>query len=336
MTDLADRLVRMLREAVPQPPHTLDPGGMRAGDSRRAHRRRVLAPALAAAAVVAVAVGVLLAVHQPGGQRDADRATGSVSPRDTTEQVVARLLAGAPTVPGARAVDNSPTDALDQPMEEPASPSLIRRTDLWTAPGTTGAALEYIRSHLSPGFTPNGSSSWGGTGPAVQGLSFDASGRRWQRSGLYTGLELLVSVTPFGGGVAIRVDAEAMWLPQRGVDQRIPLSVGSVNVVVDRYDSAPTVHRTLGAANARSLAATVNHLAMYPPVVRHCPMDRGFTDTLIFHAVRADIVVRADVDGCSSVTVRVNGHQSGPTLQGGGAFDQAVTRVLGLPREYGK
>jgi hypothetical protein len=259
-----------------------------------------------------------------------------VSPRVSTERVVARLLAAAPTVPGATAVQNSPTAALDQAMFTPRSPNLVRRTRWWTAPGTTAAAIDYIRSNPPPGLTPSGSSISGGTGPTLQGLSFNATGSGWQRPGLYTGLELVVAVTPSGGGVAIRVDAEAIWLPQRGEGQRIPLNVSSVTVVLDRHDSAPTIHRTLGAADARSLAAIVNHLAVSAPGASSCPMDRGFTDTLTFHDTRGNIVVRADPAGCTPVTVLLNGQQSGPTLQGGATVDQAVTRALGLPRNYGK
>ena len=64
MTDCGDRLARVLRDAVPEPPHDLDPAALRAAPEHRERRKRVLAPALAAAAVAAVAIGVPLAVHQ--------------------------------------------------------------------------------------------------------------------------------------------------------------------------------------------------------------------------------------------------------------------------------
>jgi hypothetical protein len=69
MTDPGDRLARVLRDAVPEPPHELDRGAIRAGATRRGRRKRVFAPALAAAAVAAVAIGVPLAAHQLGTQR---------------------------------------------------------------------------------------------------------------------------------------------------------------------------------------------------------------------------------------------------------------------------
>ncbi len=77
MTDLGDRLARVLHDAVPDPPHELDPTAIRASATQHRHRNRLLAPALAAAAVAAVAIGVPLAGHQlathqqPGPQRPA-------------------------------------------------------------------------------------------------------------------------------------------------------------------------------------------------------------------------------------------------------------------------
>src|SRR5258707_6834060 len=70
MTDLGDRLARVLHDAVPEPPHELDPAAIRASATHRERRKRLLAPALAAAAVAAVAIGGPLprhplATHQP-------------------------------------------------------------------------------------------------------------------------------------------------------------------------------------------------------------------------------------------------------------------------------
>jgi hypothetical protein len=76
MTDLGDRLARLLHDAVPEPPHELDPSAIRASAAPHGRRKRLLAPALAAAAVAAVAIGVPLAGHQlatqqPSGPRRA-------------------------------------------------------------------------------------------------------------------------------------------------------------------------------------------------------------------------------------------------------------------------
>jgi hypothetical protein len=64
MTDFGDRLARVLVDAVPEPPNEVDPSAIRAEATPHGHRKRVLAPALAAAVVAAVAIGVPLAAHQ--------------------------------------------------------------------------------------------------------------------------------------------------------------------------------------------------------------------------------------------------------------------------------
>ena len=68
MTDFGDRLARVLHDAVPAPPHELEPSAIRASASRHGRRKHLLAPAVAAVAVAAVAIGVPLAVHQLGAQ----------------------------------------------------------------------------------------------------------------------------------------------------------------------------------------------------------------------------------------------------------------------------
>lgn len=63
-------------------------------------------------------------------------------------------------------------------------------------------------------------------------------------------------------------------------------------------------------------------------------MDRGFTDTLTFHAATGDIRVRASVGGCGPVNID-RPQQLKPGLSGGGVVDRALTKALGLPRNYG-
>lgn len=63
MTDFGDRLTRVLHDAVPDPPHDIDPAALRATPARRERRKRVLASTLAAATVAAVAIGVPIVVH---------------------------------------------------------------------------------------------------------------------------------------------------------------------------------------------------------------------------------------------------------------------------------
>jgi hypothetical protein len=333
MSDVDDRLARALDDAVPQPPRELDPESIRTAPPAR--RRRSLGPSLAAAAVVVIAVGVGLVSHH---RSTPDSAPGG-SPRDVTVRAVARLLAGAPTVPGATELDHPPVKVLDGPMQRPGFSNVVRRARLWTAPGTMATALSYYRAHVPAGLSLSGTS--GGSAradgnPVRRGLFFDATGRRWQRSKAYTELELLVEVAPFRGEVAIRVDAEAVWLPPRTPAEHIPGDVTSVDVVVDRTGHAPTVRRTFDAAHARTLAAIVDRQAVVPPgVMMHCAVDFGWIDSLTFHGPSGDVLVDAQPGGCGDMNVGPRSEHN-PTLYGGTVVDLALLRTLGLPHNYGR
>jgi hypothetical protein len=287
---------------------------------------RLLVPALVAVAVLAVTTATLLAVRSPA-ERPGHR--GETSPYSVTVRAVRRLLAAAPAPRDAHPADDPP--ALRKAATTVASPNFVDRSRSWTAPGSTSAALAYLRAHLPAGLTADGrGSEYGPDRPTVYTIQGDATGDRWRRPLVYTGLQLEFSVVRHGHGIAVRVDAQAVWLPPRSAAEHVPANARAVTVVVRRTGGTPTVRRTLGASKARSLAALVDRLPVSEPGTVNCPMDRGFTDTLTFGAVR----VTAQVGGCEYVTVTSHGTRQ-PTLDGGGRIDRAVTSALGLPRDYG-
>ncbi|MGZ6917446.1 MAG: hypothetical protein ACXVG8_18970 [Oryzihumus sp.] len=132
--------------------------------------------------------------------------------------------------------------------------------------------------------------------------------------------------------MAVRADAEAVWLPRRTAAEHIGALV-SLDVTVRRPGMAPTVHRTLTGHRARRLADIVNHLAVRSPGLSSCPNDPGYTDVLVFHVDGPDVVVRADATGCATVQLTVS-HRGQPSLQGGSAVDAAVSKALHLPTAY--
>ena len=343
MTELDEQVVELLRAAVPQPPNELDPAGIRASANGPARRVRRYAPALAAAVVVAVALGVFFALRQPATHEHTalppnptHPATGA-SPRAATERVVARLFAAAPIPPGAAAVDQSPLHSLNRAPSIPSSSNLVTKHGWWTTSASMADVLGYFAAHLPAGIEQNGSFNSGGrSGETNRGLMFDSSGPPWARPAVYTQLDMLITVAPLtsGPGTGVRVDVQAIWLPQRTAAQRIPLDVTSVDVVVDRNGSAPTVRRTLPAADARSLARIVNDLPVSAPGIFHCPMSRGFVDTVTFHSAQGSLTVHVGADGCGPVTVDGAG-KNAPTLSGGRTVDLAILKFLGLPRGYG-
>jgi hypothetical protein len=145
----------------------------------------------------------------------------------------------------------------------------------------------------------------------------------------FTQASIFVAVVPYPGGVAIRVDATAVWIPTKPASEYIG-SVDSVDVTVDRGGAAPTVLCRLSGAPARRLAAAVDALRPEPHYgPRPCPLIRNpETDTLLFRPAGHIITVVATGEGCGGVSVDVDGVAQ-PRL--GGYLDAQVHTELDLP-----
>jgi hypothetical protein len=120
-------------------------------------------------------------------------------------------------------------------------------------------------------------------------------------------------------------------------------AVTSVDVTVNRgaLGSAPnasnapggsTLHKVLTGAAAQRLANAFDALPVATPSVNSCPMDRGFTDDLVFHSAAHTIDAVDEVGGCEGIGVTVDG-MAQPGLSG--SIDAEVTAELGLPAAYG-
>lgn len=154
-----------------------------------------------------------------------------------------------------------------------------------------------------------------------------------QDTDAYSELSLVMAVAPDGHGVAVRADAEAVWVPGRTPAEHIPTDVRSVAVTLRRPGRAPTVHRVVTGRGARALANVINRLPAWPPGTYNCPADFGFVDALVFEVPGPDIAVHADITGCGIVSVAVGG-RSQPALSDAGRVNDVVVKVLGLPSKY--
>ena len=106
MTDLGERFAAALRDAVPQPPHQLDPQEIRDRSGRRRGTLRRYAPALAAAVVVAVAIGLALVRSDSG---DSGRTpAGAGGPSKATQQPSASFTARVTLNRTTAAADGEP------------------------------------------------------------------------------------------------------------------------------------------------------------------------------------------------------------------------------------
>jgi hypothetical protein len=296
----------------------------------------------AAAAVVAMVLlpGCAQAGRSPASApstRAPGRAGGTTSISSVTAspnkaitwRKVRQVLAGVPVLPGARPVRHPPSAALAKPAQTIGSPNLVMTTRWWTAPGTVPAALRYLRAHPSTDLRLTGHGTFTSPSLVVRSLMLDGPDTT-----AYRQLTLVMAVTRHGRGVAVRADAEAVWLPRRTDAEHIDAAaLTSVDVTITRLGAAPTVHRTLTGHRARVLATIVNHLPVLTPGTYHCPDDLGYVDSLVFHGRGPAVVVRADATGCATVQVTVSGRRQ-PALEGGSTLGKAAVKALALPAAY--
>ena len=351
MTELERQLSALLKEAPGEPPVILDPEEL---ELDRRPRQRYLAPILAAAAVLAIGIPttVLLLDRGSSPQRQANtRPTAPVQrpnrhqpiahqpldPHQAAIRAAEQIIATAPAPPGARPLDHSPLPVLDVPSSIPGAQH-VQRTRFWAAPGTVAATIAYLDGHQPTGMwtTGHGSSTVHGM-PTTHSVYFQGVQDDGRRSAQYT-------VAAYRGGVAIRADVQVLWSPRRDPADTVPDPVTSVDVLVVRqnpqqHQGAPTVHRELTGANARTLARFVNRLPRAIPAQHpSCPAEfRGqqWFDRLVFHSAGPTATVRVDMTGCGSTTFQV-GRRTTITLgETHGGVNAKLMSTLGLPPNYG-
>jgi len=272
----------------------------------------------------------------PGPPSTAGRTTSVSSVTASTNKAVTwrkvhEVLAGVPVLPGARPVPHSPSTSLAKPAQTIGFPKRVMTTRWWTAPGTVPAALQYLRTHPPAHLRLTGQETFTSPGVVVRSLLLDGPDTT-----AYRQLTLVMAVTRHGRGVAVRADAEAVWLPRRTYAEHIDAAtLTSVDVTITRPEAAPTVHRTVTGHRARALATIVNQLPVLTPGTYHCPADLGYVDSFTFHEHGPAVVVRADPAGCATVQVTVSGRRQ-PALEGGSTLDKAAVKALGLPPRYAR
>src|SRR5262249_37223333 len=146
--------------------------------------------------------------------------------------------------------------------------------------GTVAAAIAWFEANPPPGMTIG----MRGNGNDEQDLGFQAG------SMFHDQPWVQITVVPAGDGVAIRVDAMAVWAPTKPAWAYLK-AVDAVDATVLRPafgpsgtpPLAPTAQRTLTGAPAQHLADAIDALPVMTPGVRSCPADRGFSDHLTFH-----------------------------------------------------
>jgi hypothetical protein len=241
--------------------------------------------------------------------------------------------------------------ALLAQVSQPISPDLVTRTQWYLAPGQPLAVLGWVTAHCPSGMTLSGS---GGVGwiparcgsvrqlrppPAMPGMP--RSGMHfpqvWDDMFSSAAGELVVSVAGDGPGkVAIRVDAQVIWLPAKPAAERIPATAKVVMIMrVPGSEPQPAggapVTITDPGKVAR-IAAVIDGLPVFPPGMGFCPLADGSGMRLTFRATLSGpalAVVTAQTGGCGAVAVTIGGNPM-PTLGQAASMQQQVTTIAGL------
>jgi hypothetical protein len=342
MNALEQQLAKLLAEAPGEPPTLVDPDELL---SRASRRHRFLAPALAAAAVAAIAVPITVfalgdsgtppARPAPPGTAESSPPAPAADPKADAIDRVTATLAAAPVPPGAVRSDTE-LKPVRNALTTSDSPNEVRRTAWWTAPGDVDAAISYLKGHAPDGMELQ---AWSGSSSdARQEVDFAGPARPDGYP-----LELDYFVAPYAGGVAVRIDSWTTWAPNRPQWSFVPDDATSVDITVVRdalnagLGGAPTVRRTLTGGALKQLAGAVNALAPRAPEGIHsCPavLVRA-KDLAVFHTPDGDIRMLHEGGGCAFNATIAGPAGSHEVYINGSEFTDAVLTALGLPSHYG-
>lgn len=239
--------------------------------------------------------------------------------------------------------------ALLAQVDQPGSPDLATRTRWYRVPGRPLAVLGWVTLHCPSGMTLDGASGLGWsparcgslrqlptpTVPGMRpGVHFPAV---WSDMLSTATGELVVSAAADGPGqVAIRVDAQVMWLPAKPASERIPSAAKIVTITRlpgSEPQPAGDVPVTItDPVTVARIAAIVDGLPVYPPGIVSCPLSDGSGMRLTFQATLSGpalAVVTAQTLGCPSVAVTIGGKPM-PELGQAESLEQQVSTIANL------
>lgn len=336
MNALEQQLAALLTQAPGEPPKAIDPDVLLA---EAPQRRRYLAPVLAAAVVVGVAVSVAVFATRGGSTSGpAGSPTSDVAVPEAKAAALHNLndlLDQVSLPPGAQRLDPGP-NWLPVP-DHGTSPNELDVARFFTVPGTCCIALNYVGAHLPEGMKEDsGGSSSDGTHD-VESVTYVSPDKTY----------LSYSVADYHGDeVVMRVDAQTTWVAGRPDWSYVPADATSVDITIVRaalnpdhpeFGGAPTVQRTLTGEALTRLADALNALAAQPPEgVHSCPAILvDSRDLAVFHTPTGDIRMMRNGGGCSFNATITAPPNTDDVYVNGADFTGAVLTALGLPRNYG-
>ncbi|HEY2160861.1 MAG TPA: hypothetical protein VGH24_06100 [Solirubrobacteraceae bacterium] len=269
--------------------------------------------------VIALGLGAAIAVANVPSNPRAGRA------------VAQRILAKLRLPPGAQLSPSDPSGTkLAKPGLDPLTPDLVDLHQFWRVPGDVQSVFDWIESHRpagSAGQEGGGTGNSGGIVSEYAGYSFLTP--RWggapAETLLYTG------VPARGGGTAVRVDAQVVWLLKRAASERIPGGVRTITVTERRSTGSPSGPWTVtDRVRIRDAVAIVNRLPAAQPGPVACPNDSGPWVTLVFSTPRKRLsTAYVDGGGCLGVNLWIGGRRE-HALQGNANLLDQLSSALGI------
>jgi hypothetical protein len=284
-------------------------------------------------ATIMVVVGVLAtgAGAVASGQPMVRVPAGAAANKRFAQRDVHKLITRVVLPAGATLTAHDPaTDsALAESAFGAATPALVDLRRFYSDAGEQpSAVLAWFQGHVPAGSSQTMSGS--GSGP---GYSFNALEYSFRAtSSALVSRDISVSIAAArGGGTAIRIDAQDIWLLPRPRSERVPAGVQLIDVTVQRSNPTSTTSLTVtDAAKLRRIVSLVNALPPAQPGAFSCPADLGPSVTLSFRATPAAsplAVAVADGTGCGGVSFTLHG-RSEPGLSGGYGLVSQLEKLL--------
>jgi hypothetical protein len=279
---------------------------------------------------LAILLSVLLAIA--AGVAVASLTSGSASDR-IAESFAHRVFDEATIPPGARSTDRVVCSFLQGPMYTPggiSDPPLIDLHRLYLVDDSTSAVEGYLRSHLTRDAEMTVEGTAGSPSCLASNLivSLPVSGPNQYFA------QLGYDISPDGAGVEMRIDAEAVWLPNRSVNELVPAKgiiavTGFTQAPLDDPSTGPVTVQ-LPSASAATLRRVINSLPRGPRVSQAACVE----DPLLYRIVvrpAAGSAPSFEFDGyecAAEVFVTRNGRSMPPLYDAYCSLLHAVIKVL--------
>lgn len=220
---------------------------------------------------------------------------------------------------GSTPVTSPPAPELTAAPESEMTKRMAVAHTFFTVPGSVDSVLTFVQTHLPAGFTYQGGGSGGSPYAAnvmLVGAATSAFEQPW----------LMVSAAQAGAQIGVRVDSQVVWLPVRTAAEIIPTTVSGATLVNQGAGPGPAAKTvTVGATQARTLAAIINGLPTVSDAEHGCPAITSY-DTLTFASTPKIVIIESV---CGVGLDAGEGAQVG--LSDSGVLQDALNQLLGLP-----